>query len=85
MSRVEYGIYTCLSKSRDQEIFQSDCGARGDAFLLRTVLAVLSTLEHSLYGTEQEIIKVLSNEANAWDKFVEEDKFVATIRDAWCF
>lgn len=53
----------------------------GDAFLVRTALGVLSALEPHLYGTREEIVKLLGWRAKTW-KLGKEDEFLRTVRTA---
>lgn len=56
-------------------------GFEGDAFLVRTALGVLTTLEPHLYGTREEIVELLGWRAKTW-KLGKEDEFLRAVRAA---
>jgi len=53
----------------------------GDAFLVRTALGVLTALEPQLYGTREDIMKLLGWRAGTW-RLGKEDDFLNTVRSA---
>lgn len=53
----------------------------GDSFLLRVALGVLIKYEHKLYGTQEEVLKVLGWDAARLD-VGDEDDFILIVRNA---
>ncbi|KAF8451524.1 hypothetical protein BGX38DRAFT_1091667 [Terfezia claveryi] len=53
----------------------------GDTFLVRTALGVLTALEPQLYGTREEVVKLLGWRARTW-KLGQEDDFLEIVRSA---
>lgn len=53
---------------------------KGDSFLLRAALGILAKLEHKLYGSPEEILKVIGWGVPKLAVGHDEDEFMATVR-----
>ena len=53
----------------------------GDSFLLRVALGVLMKYEHKLYGSQEEVLKILGWGASRLD-LGDEDDFMRVVRNA---
>lgn len=53
----------------------------GDGFLVRTAIGILTVLEPQLYGTKEEVVRLLGWRAKTW-KLGKEDDFLETVRSA---
>lgn len=53
----------------------------GDAFLVRTAIGVLTVMEPQLYGSRDEVVRLLGWRARPW-RLGKEDDFMVTVRSA---